>query len=462
MTTTSEQGSDLGHGRSEPTLRDGTPIGGLFDIERREVSRRVLSDPDLYELELEHIFGTAWIGLGHVSEVDKPGSFITRYMGEDPVIISRDSKSDLNVMLNACSHRGMPLCRTDSGEGKQFRCPYHGWVFNQQGALLAAPFEKEMYGDDFDKKRFGLRRARVDSYAGIIFATWDENAPSLKDYLGEIAWYLDIMFSRTDAGLEVVGAPQRFIINTNWKATSEQWAGDGYHAMTLHGSLGDLGMADYSRGSWAINVGVNGHNIRCSGNPKKFWGASAEGLSLEEQLRVMPPPGTTVDMLDQVFRHLSEPQLQILTDTPPSVGQIFPNLFVWNTPGRAADGSVSAITRIHTTFPKGPDKVELLSWALVEKDAPDDVKLAARRTSVLMTGISGFIEQDDAETWPAMTATARGFIGRQETLKYNAILGEHKPENWGGGGKVYDGFSKDDPQWNWWLRYQEMMTQGAW
>jgi hypothetical protein len=176
----------------------------------------------------------------------------------------------------------------------------------------------------------------------------------------------------------------------------------------------------------------------------------------------LPPPGITVDLLDQVFDLLSDSQLRLLNDSPPVTAQIFPNLFFWNSHGRAADGSVSSINRIHTTVPRGPGAFELLSWALVERDAPEEVRASARRTSVSMTGISGFIEQDDAETWPALTRSARGFMGRQMTLKYGAILGDTRPEGWGGGGEVYDGFNRDDSQWHWWLRYRDFLSGKPW
>src|SRR5581483_4156790 len=85
-----------------------------------------------------------------------------------------------------------------------------------------------------------LRRARVQTHAGIVFANWDSEAPPLEDYLGDFAWYLDAVYGRSDNGLEVVGAPQRFLIKANWKIPSEQFCGvDGYHAATLHKSLID-------------------------------------------------------------------------------------------------------------------------------------------------------------------------------------------------------------------------------
>jgi hypothetical protein len=77
------------------------------------------------------------------------------------------------------------------------------------------------------------------------------------------------------------------------------------------------------------------------------------------------------------------------------------------------------------------------------------------------TGTSGVIEQDDSDTWPHMSESARGVIGRTETLKYQAILGETRPDDWPDKAKVYSGFSKDDAQWNWWLAYRDLMLAEA-
>src|SRR6202034_1361450 len=101
------------------------------------------------------------------------------------------------------------------------------------------------YSDGIDKSKLGMRQARVETYAGIVFANWDETAPPLSEFLGEYTWYLDTIFKRSKAGLECVGAPQRVVMRANWKAPSEQFNGaDGYHVATLHrqmieGMVGD-------------------------------------------------------------------------------------------------------------------------------------------------------------------------------------------------------------------------------
>ena len=71
------------------------------------------------------------------------------------------------------------------------------------------------------------------------------------------------------------------------------------------------------------------------------------------------------------------------------------------------------------------------------------------------------VEQDDSDTWPHQSRNAKGPQGRQVTMKYQAICSTPKPASWPGPALVYDGFTKDDTQWNWWLRWNELMNGEA-
>src|SRR5271169_1783167 len=96
--------------RTKTALSDGTRIIDLFNLETREVSLSVMSDPELHQIEMQKIFGKTWLLLGHETEIPNSGDFVVRHMGEDQVIVARDRKGDVHVLLNVCPHRGMRVC----------------------------------------------------------------------------------------------------------------------------------------------------------------------------------------------------------------------------------------------------------------------------------------------------------------------------------------------------------------
>lgn len=456
--------------RGDPVLRDGTRLSELADPEHYEVSMRLLSDPELYDLELERLFARCWNLIAHESEVPNPGDYVMRYIGEDPIILTRASDGELNVLLNVCSHRGMMICRAEGGKGKQFKCPYHGWIYSNTGKFLGAPIAKEqMWGDVRTKEELGLVKARVETYAGLVFANWDLEAPSLDEWLGDIKWYLDLMFDRTPEGLEILGPPQRFIINANWKCPGEQHNVDGYHTLSLHASLMELqqmaGSDDNPTAQLGMNISANGHGLRCIDNREPFINVLKDKIRPDmtpmERMAVVPPPGLTPEQVPALRQRFGEEQLRVLAEFPPQVGGLFPNCGIFSVPFPTPQG-LSAIISLHTFVPKGVDRFEFFNWYLVEKTASEEMRESMRRASTLAFGISGFVESDDADTWPQMTQVARGALGRRQKIRYQARTGEDtKPADWPGPGHVYAGFTKDDAQWNWWTRYFEIMTEGV-
>jgi nitrite reductase/ring-hydroxylating ferredoxin subunit len=451
-------------------LSDGTSLHDLIDTERRTVALRVLADPEIYQHELKRLFARAWVAVAHQTEIPAPGDYVARVVGEDPVIVSRGRDGQVHVVLNVCSHRGMQVCRADRGNERSFRCPYHGWVYGTDGELLGVPAEKEMFGESFDKGALSLLSARVDSAAGMIFATFDPDAPSLDDYLGDYKWYLETAFCRTDNGLEVVGPPQRWVVQANWKLAAEQFSGDAYHGLMLHRSMNEMGLvggpeADFrSLGLYGVNVTTNGHGLRCLDMAEvwKAMGQGGGGLTLREKFGALPPPGMSTELVQQMERNLSADQRQLLADAPPVVGNVFPNLAYLNVPMPQPSGDVSAVITWRLWQPRGPGQLEVLSWALVEKDAPEEIREQTRKTTILNFSDSGIFEQDDAEGWSGIQRAAGGAVAQTRSLKYQAASGEQKTPDWVGGGFVQKGFARDDNQWHFWMRWLEFLSGRPW
>jgi len=463
--------------KTSPTLSDGTKIADLVLPATREVQMRVLSDPEIYEMEMERIFGKIWVLLGHESEIPKPGDFMVRDMGSDSVIVSRDKEGEVHVMLNVCPHRGMRISTMDCGNTQIHKCIYHGWAFKTNGDFIGSPVEREcMHGKMMAKEELGLKKARVTLYGGLVFATWNVNGPSFEEFLGDTKWYYDMLFCRTLKGMEVLGPPQRFVVRANWKAAGEQSAADGFHTLTLHRWLGEVGNyakkgegesggADLSPEMYGVEISSpHGHALRCIDLARKIRrlaGLDPNELTVRQKLDALPPAGMTKDMVDELYQKLTPEQLQVLTSMPPQVGGMFPNVlfgFVYIPQG---DGSVVGSMTMHAYVMCGPDKLEFVNWIFAEKGAPPELREKMLKQTIQLFGTSGMVEQDDSDTWPHMTLAAKGAMGRQMTLKYQACFETGAPAGWPGPGIVNEGFTKDDTQWHWWMYWRDLMTAEA-
>ena len=140
----------------------------LVDVEQGLVSRRIFIEPEIYAQELEQIFARCWLFLCHESQIPQPGDFFSTSMGEDPVLVVRDSQGQVHAFLNVCRHRGNRLCRADLGNAATFTCAYHGWTYGNDGQLVGVPYLREAYHGELDRERWGLdARGAVRQLQGL-------------------------------------------------------------------------------------------------------------------------------------------------------------------------------------------------------------------------------------------------------------------------------------------------------
>ena len=152
------------------------------------VHRRMYTDPAIFELEMERIFGAAWLYVGHESQIKKPGDYYATRMGRKPVVLVRDHEGSVRVIRNQCAHRGALVVATDQGNAPEFTCCYHGWTYHLDGRLKAVPLNHG-YPHGFDPKDPKMAMwpvPRVKSYRGFIFASEANDGPALEEWLGHM------------------------------------------------------------------------------------------------------------------------------------------------------------------------------------------------------------------------------------------------------------------------------------
>ncbi|WP_285766825.1 aromatic ring-hydroxylating dioxygenase subunit alpha [Peribacillus sp. SI8-4] len=399
----------------------------------------LLGDPKVYEIEHEKVFLKTWVFVGHESEVPNKGDFMTRELAGYSLIITRDGEGEVRAFYNMCTHRGMKLCRADKGNKSMFTCPYHGFNFKNTGELVGVPLQKDIYGGMLDRTTMGLHKVKLESYKGLLFGTWNEEAEPLEDFLGDIRWYLDILVGRAE--MEVIGVPQRFIVSSNWKVGSDNFVGDSYHTMVTHGSIAKLGMvpnATYSKRGFQIHT-ENGHGLNL-GTPNPDFAFPEE---LKEEFKC----------------NLSAEQYGVLSNLKNMIGNVFPNLSFLISHTKIKDRFISN-TSIRMWRPIGHDKMEVIAWMLVEKNASQDWKDRSRDSFILTFSPSGIFEQDDTEVFTDITEAAQGPMPFLKNLTYNYTMGLHRePVEFVGPGVAYDDKFTEASQRNFYKYWLELMTK---
>jgi benzoate/toluate 1,2-dioxygenase alpha subunit len=211
------------------------------------VHRDFYVNPELFELEMERIFGRAWLFVAHESQVPNPGDFLSVTLARQPLLVTRDAAGAVHVLLNRCAHRGAQVCTEPYGHTAQLRCPYHGWTYALDGSRLGVPYRKRYAEEFLATEAMRLEPIpRMEMHRGFIFGSFAPSGPSLQTCFGPMMSHLDDMVDRAPEGEIEVGRPFRYRFNANWKIQLEN-QNDMYHPMFTHESTTDERGAQFRR-----------------------------------------------------------------------------------------------------------------------------------------------------------------------------------------------------------------------
>ena len=190
---------------------------------------RLYTDSEVFEAEKHKIFAQTWQVIGHVAQVRKPGDYFTAELLGEPLLCARANDGKLRCFFNVCRHRAGPAAE-GCGSRKLFRCAYHGWTYDLNGALISA---SEIDGiEAFRPEDFSLLPVPVEEWFNLVFVNLDPHAPSLLNTLGDLpSQACKFPFSEM-----TLFERRTYDMNCNWKTYVDNYL-EGYHLPTVHPGL---------------------------------------------------------------------------------------------------------------------------------------------------------------------------------------------------------------------------------
>lgn len=352
-------------------------------VQSDRVHTSLYTDAAIFDEEMDKIFYSTWVWVGHTSEIPEPGSFKTTYVGKQPVIVARDRKMKIHVLLNRCRHRGATVCEHKKGKTASFVCPYHGWSYAPDGSLRGVP-HPEGYADILEKGDHPLVGLRVEEYAGMIFATFKKDIEPLDTYLGAAKKWMDL-FMKQGGGYPVkAGNAHRFRFPGNWKIQLENTT-DAYHFPLVHKSFlssvdqQTLDMLDFVEGAGYVEDLGNGHSVMVM---------IPDLVDLEANLDA-PIPARFEALAEQLRAKHSEEEVRRIVRAVGGSGfnlNIFPNI-------------ACSMAFFRVLQPIAVDQTEIHHVVLTMDGGPEEANRARLRMHEHFQGPMGFGTPDDSEAW---------------------------------------------------------------
>ena len=366
------------------------------------VPYQVFTDAEIYAREQEKIFrGPTWSFLALEAELPNPGDFKTTYVGDTPVIVTRDQQGGINVVANRCAHRGALVCRTARGNADTLMCVYHQWTYDLQGKLTGVPFRRGLKGvggmpADFDMAHHNLNKLSVTVYAGLVFASFDPEVEPLEVYLDEnVLGSIDRIFNRP---LKILG-DQRQLVQGNWKLYAENTR-DPYHASLLHLFHCTFGLYRSTQKGGSVMDRSKRHSLLTARKGTDTAGSE----EAYQDTRSYNPDYTLQDPSLLAGRKEFDDDVTLV------ILAIFPNLIVQQIANTLA---------VRQIVPHGPDKFELV-WTQFGYADDDEEMAKIRLKQGNLIGPAGLISMEDGE---AVEIVQDAIIRDQDESSYIAMGG---------------------------------------
>jgi anthranilate 1,2-dioxygenase large subunit/terephthalate 1,2-dioxygenase oxygenase component alpha subunit len=346
----------------------------------------VYRDEEIYREEQAKIFrGATWSYLCLEAELPEPKSFVTTFVGDMPVVVTRDPQGALHAWENRCAHRGALVCMQPRGSAERFTCIYHNWTYDHAGNLASVAFRRGIAGKggmpaDAKPESQAPKQLRVEALHGLVFGTLSNEVASLQTYIGpEILPRLKRVLVKP---LKVLGAYTQVLPN-NWKLYMDN-VKDTYHASLLHLFFTRFRINRLTQKGGVFVSPDGAHHctytemVEDRGDAYEKDGMRSAG---SQEFRLEDP-----EVLEQVDELGDGVSIQILS--------LFPGFVLHQIRNSLAARQV---------VPKGIDRTEL-HWTLFGFADDDEAMTRRRLLQANLVGPAGYISMEDG--------AATGFVQR--------------------------------------------------
>ena len=344
------------------------------------VPYRMFSDPDIYQAELDRIFlGPTWQYLALTGELPQPGDYLTTFLGETPVIVTRGHDGEIHAMVNRCAHRGNLVCLKRRGHADNLTCVYHAWSYDLEGNLDSVAFRRGVAGKggmpaSFRLEEHGLKKLRVDRFGDLVFGTLSQEAPPLANYIGNL---IGSRIHRVLHGEPKILGTTSQILHNNWKLYFEN-VRDTYHATLLHSFFTTFRISRLTS-EGGVDIAESGaHHASYTRNKvDRVDQATSDRLyagipSLRENFRLADPS----------FLAMAE---EFGDDTTTQILSLFPNFVLQQ---------IQNCIALRLVLPKGSDQTEL-QWTYIGFEDDDPQMTELRLAQANFVGPAGYVSMED-------------------------------------------------------------------
>ena len=212
------------------------------------VSRYI--SPEFFRREIERMWPRVWQYAAREEDLPGVGDYVVYENAGRSYLLVRQPDRSIKAFHNVCLHRGRKL-RSHDGTAKEFRCPFHGFSWNTNGALREIPCRWDF--PHLAEESMALPEAETGLWGGYIFVRETSGGPSLQEYLSPLPRFFERYAHEEQVTVAWVGKT----VPANWKVVTEAFI-EAFHAFQVHPqAAGYLGDANTRYCIYSDNIGVS-------------------------------------------------------------------------------------------------------------------------------------------------------------------------------------------------------------